>query len=169
MPSVIGVIDLCLPHSTFLGVEGWCFSGPMGRPKCLRLTSIHSSKVGLFKSDAFSLSLHDPDSFILSRKGVVPRPSNYSDGRTLGVRHAVEPAGAAPHKKVSQGCGITVPTCLEIIRQLICKVGFSKEIWRSSPQTSEDPQHAFFRENSLHSSIAIIEGILLRAILLYSR
>ena len=63
------------------------------------------SEAGLVESDAFSQSLHDPGSSILTRTELVCRSSGSSGGRTSQQTPppppAVEPASAAPHEKVS--------------------------------------------------------------------
>ena len=40
----------------------------------------------------------------------------------------LEPAGAVPHERVSQGARVAAPTCLKAIKQLIFKTNFSKEV-----------------------------------------
>ena len=94
----------------------------MGNPKRLFL---HSSKAGLVGSDAFLQFFYNPGSSTLPRRS---RSSGSFGGKASQIPHAVEPAGAAPCAKVSQGAGVVLPTHLETIKRLISNAGFPKEV-----------------------------------------
>ena len=78
-----------------------------------------------------SWNVNDPDSSTLVSKTVVHRFTGFFGGRTSQTRHALESVGVSSLKKVSEGVGVAVPSCLKTARQLVCKAGVSKEVQRS--------------------------------------
>ena len=66
---------LHVTHSRSHGVEGGCFSEPIGQPKGLCFLSIHSFEADLVKGDAFSQSSLDIGGSTLVRKEMIPKPS----------------------------------------------------------------------------------------------
>ena len=75
---------------------------------------IHSSKAVLLRIILFLQFLFDPGGSNVAMKVVFHGPSASSGGRISQIPRTVKPAGATPHEKVSQGCGITVPTHMEV-------------------------------------------------------
>ena len=94
--------------------------------------SLCSSSASPIRSNALSKPLHGPDGSSVAIKGMVPRSSVFFlfffYERTSSTPQAVEPASSAPSKDISQRSRVIVPTCVEVIKHLICKAGFCKEV-----------------------------------------
>ena len=82
----------------------------------------------VFEINAFDKSLHGPGSLSLTAEGVVCRSVGSSGGRTCRATPTVESSGPASHQKVSLESGDIVASCMEVIRCLVCRAGFSREV-----------------------------------------
>ena len=61
-------------------------------------------------------NLSGPGSSSLASKRVLHRSVDTSDGRTSRATLAVESSSSAAHDEISQGSGVTVSSCLEVIK-----------------------------------------------------
>ena len=76
-------------------------------------------------SEKFLLGL---GSFFLLSEGVVCRSCVSSGGRTSWAPLSVESLGPATRQEVSQRYGDAVTLCMEVVKRVICKAYFSKEV-----------------------------------------
>ena len=79
-------------------------------------------------SDALDKSLHDPGRSSLASGGVVLRYAGSSGGRSSRLPLAGEFSGPAAHQEVSQRYGDTVTSHIDIVKWLVRKAGFLKEV-----------------------------------------
>ena len=103
-----------------------CVPSSLGQPEPVRVSTLSSGRKGGGSSQRDPESLHDSGRPPLTRKGLVRRPSPFTDPTTSGAS-VVEPVvAAAPLQKVPQRCPRTEPSRLATLQRLLRKSGFSR-------------------------------------------
>ena len=135
---------------------------------CILSILLLSSK-SFCHGNALDKPLHDPGDTSVATKGIVPRSSSPSGGRTSEAPHAVKPAGAAPCKEVPQGPGLLWVYTRKLSCYSSARQAFVSCVLKLSQLMPRNPQHVSIKGSGQDSSVGVMEGILLHVRPLFSR